>query len=236
MTGAFLTSPRRMAFRPLRPVALGLLCLGLPGFIGLAWLVSTQGHLNGLDVRMALWSEQLRSPALTQTLLIITHLHSVMAISVYTAGLSAWLMLKRQHWHWLLPLWLFVPGGAVLNVAMKHWFQRPRPVVDDPLLTLSTFSFPSGHASATTLLHGFFALVVLTHVPRPFWRAALGAFALLIIGLVSWSRVYLGVHFFTDVLAGVLEALVWMALCVLALSVRDQGASTRSSLSSISPR
>lgn len=64
--------------------------------------------------------------------------------------------------------------------------------------------------------------MVLTHVPRPLWRGVLGAWALLIIGLVSWSRVYLEVHFFTDVLAGVLEALVWMAWCVLALSVRDQ--------------
>lgn len=217
-----LTSPRRLAFRQLRPAALGLLCLGLPGFVGLAWLVSNQGHLNGLDVQAAEWARQRRSPFLTQALLIITHLHSVMAISVYTAGLSVWLMFKREHRHWLLPLWLFVPTGAVLNVLMKHAFQRPRPVVDDALLTLSTFSFPSGHASATTLLHGFFALVVLTHVPRPLWRGVLGALALLIIGLVSWSRVYLEVHFFTDVLAGVLEALVWMAVCVLVLSVRDQ--------------
>lgn len=217
-----LTSPRRLAFRQLRPAALGLLCLGLPGFVGLAWLVSIHGHLNGLDVHAAEWARQLRSPALTQALLIITHLHSVMAISIYTAGLSVWLIFQREHRHWLLPLWLFVPTGAVLNVLMKHAFQRPRPVVDDALLTLSTFSFPSGHASATTLLHGFFALVVLTHVPRPLWRGVLGALALLIIGLVSWSRVYLEVHFFTDVLAGVLEALVWMALCVLVLSVRDQ--------------
>lgn len=231
-----LTSPRRLAFRPLRPVALGLLCLGVPGFVALAWLVSTQGHLNALDVQATEWARELRSPALTQALLVITHLHSVMAISVYTAGLSVWLIVKRQHRHWLLPLWLFVPAGAVLNVLMKHSFERPRPTGDDALLALSTFSFPSGHASATTLLYGFFALVVLTHVPRSLWRGVLGAVALLIIAVVAWSRVYLGVHFFTDVLAGVLEALVWMALCVLGLSVRDQGASTRSSLSSISPR
>jgi len=107
-----LTLPRRLAIRPLRPVALGLLCLGVPGFVALAWLVSTQGHLNGLDVRAAEWARQLRSPALTQILLIITHLHSVMAISAYTAGLSVWLMFKREHRHWLLPLWLFVPAGA----------------------------------------------------------------------------------------------------------------------------
>ncbi|MBC7702110.1 phosphatase PAP2 family protein [Aquabacterium sp.] len=203
-------------------MALLMLCLALPGFVALAWLVSTQGHLSGLDVHAAEWARHLRSPALTQALLVITQLHSVMAISIYTAGLSVWLMFKRQHRHWLLPLWLFVPAGAALNVLMKHGVQRPRPTGDDVLLTLSTFSFPSGHASATTLLHGFLALVVLTHVPRPLWRGALGAVSLLMIGLVSWSRVYLGVHFFTDVLAGVLEALVWMALCVLALSVRDQ--------------
>jgi len=105
---------------------------------------------------------------------------------------------------------------------MKHGFERPRPLVDEPMLTLTTFSFPSGHASGTTLLYGFLALVVLVHLPRSPWRWVAGVLALLLIALVSWSRVYLGVHFFTDVLAGVLEALVWLALCVIALSARTR--------------
>ncbi len=197
-----------------------LVCLGVPGFIALASLVMTQGHQNGLDLQATAWALQMRSPFLTQALLVITHLHSVMAISVYTVALSLWLLVRQVHRHWLLPLWLFIPGGVTLNVLMKHGFERPRPALDDALLTLSTFSFPSGHASGTTLLYGFFALVVLVHAPKPGWRWVTAAVALLLIGLVCWSRVYLGVHFFTDVLAGVLEALVWMALCVIALSAR----------------
>ena len=199
---------------------MGLLCVGVPGFIGLAWLVMAHGHENGLDMRATEWALGSRSPALTQALLVVTHLHSVMAISAYTAGLSVWLLATRAHRHWLLPLWLFVPGGATLNVLMKHGFERPRPALDEALLSLHTFSFPSGHASGTTLLYGFLALVVLVHVRRPAWRWVTGVIALWVIGLVCWSRVYLGVHFFTDVLAGVLEALVWMALCVIALSAR----------------
>lgn len=213
-------APSRAAFRRLRPMAALILCLGVPGFIGLACLVSLQGHQNALDVQATAWALQSRSPALTQAWLVITHLHSVAAISAYTVVLSLGLMAMRAHRHWLLPLWLFVPGGALLNVLMKHGFERPRPLVDEALLRLHTFSFPSGHASGTTLLYGFVALVVLVHEHRPWWRWLTGAVALLVIGLVCWSRVYLGVHFFTDVLAGVLEALVWMALCVIALSAR----------------
>jgi undecaprenyl-diphosphatase len=196
--------------------------LGLPCFLMLAVLVATQGHVNRLDAMATEWSVRMRAPALTQALLFITHLHSVKAITVYTVVMSVLLIMVPRHRHWLLPLWLIVPGGAVLNVLMKQGFERPRPVVEEPLLTLSTFSFPSGHASGTTLLYGFLALVVLVHLPRSPWRWVVGALALLVIALVSWSRVYLGVHFFTDVLAGVAEALVWLALCVIALSARNR--------------
>ncbi|MDI1257755.1 phosphatase PAP2 family protein [Aquabacterium sp.] len=212
----------RAAFQRLRPLAVGILCLGVPGFMGLAWLVMTQGHQNGLDTQATEWALQSRSPALTQALLLITNLHSVMAISVYTVGLSVCLWVMRGHRHWLLPLWLFFPAGSALNVLLKHGFARPRPGADEALLHLATFSFPSGHASGTTLLYGFFALVVLVHVRGPGWRWVTGVAALLVIGLVCWSRVYLGVHFLTDVLAGVVEALVWMALCVIALSARSR--------------
>ncbi|MGH6648930.1 phosphatase PAP2 family protein [Aquabacterium sp.] len=217
-----LSAPSRAFFRQLRPASAWLLCLGLPCFLALAFLVTTQGHANGLDALAAEWSIRMRSQGLTRVLLVITHLHSVMAITAYAVGLSVFLIVVPRHRHWLLPLWLIVPGGALLNAVMKQAFARPRPVVDEPLLTLATFSFPSGHASGTTLLYGFLALVALVHLPRSPWRWVVGTMALLAIALVSWSRVYLGVHFFTDVLAGVAEAWVWLALCVILLSARTR--------------
>lgn len=188
----------------------------------LAILVVTQGHLNALDAQATQWASQMRSPALTRFFLAITHLHSGEAITAYAVALSLPLMLARRHRHWVLPLLLIVAGGALLNVLMKLVFERPRPVMDEPLLTLASFSFPSGHAASTTLLYGFLALVVLVHLPRSGWRWVAAALALLVVALVAWSRVYLGVHFLTDVLAGIAEALVWLALCVIALSERGE--------------
>lgn len=219
-----LTPPSRLMFLKLQPLALGLLCLGVPSFVALAMLVARQGHLNPLDTWATQWAWQMRSPALTEVFLVLTHLHSVMAITIYAVGLSVLLMAMPPHRHWLLPLWVIVPGGAVLNLLMKQAFQRPRPMLDEALLSLPTYSFPSGHASGTTLMYGFLALVVLVHLPMALGRAGVLALASLVIALVAWSRVYLGVHHFTDVLAGVVEGLVWLALCVMALSARRRPA------------
>lgn len=217
---ASLSPPSRLVFRKLQTTAIVLLALATPCFAALALLVASQGHQNMLDVQAGEWAQRVRSPAWTSFFLAITHLHSVMAITAYTAGLSVILAMMREHRHWLLPLWMIVPGGALLNLLMKRLFERPRPVLEDALLTLSTFSFPSGHASATTLMYGFGAVVALSHLRKASSRAWVGGLALLLIGLVAWSRVYLGVHFLTDVLAGVAEGLVWLALCVIGLSAR----------------
>ncbi|CAH0351712.1 phosphatase PAP2 family protein [Aquabacterium sp. CECT 9606] len=217
---ASLSPPSRLVFCKLQASAIVLLVLATPCFVALAMLVASEGHLNVLDAQAGEWAQRMRSPAWTSFFLAITHLHSVMAITAYTAGLSVLLAMMRNHRHWLLPLWMIVPGGALLNLLMKRAFERPRPVMDDALLTLSTFSFPSGHASSTTLMYGFGALVALTHLGKASSRAVVGMLALLLIALVGWSRVYLGVHYFTDVLAGVAEGLMWLALCVIALSAR----------------
>lgn len=190
--------------------------------MALAVLVATQGHLNALDAFATEQSLQMRSPNLTRFFLGITHLHSGEAITAYAVVLSLILVSLKPHRHWALPLWLIVPGGALLNVLMKLVFERPRPVMDEPLLTLTSFSFPSGHASSTMLLYGFLALVVLVHLPRSPWRWVVAALALCIVAMVAWSRVYLGVHFLTDVLAGIAEALAWLALCVIGLSERGE--------------
>ena len=91
-------------------------------------------------------------------------------------------------------------------------FQRSRPVFDEPLLTLSTYSFPSGHAVGTTLLYGLLVAYAFSRTPRWHWRLLAGAVALAAIGAVAFSRMYLGVHYFSDVAAGFLEGVAWLTL------------------------
>jgi undecaprenyl-diphosphatase len=124
---------------------------------------------------------------------------------------------QRAH-YWLLALLFSVPGGMLLNVALKHVFQRARPVLEDPLVTLATYSFPSGHTTAATCFYGLLASYLV--IARPAWSVRLGTVAVCVtmVLLVAFSRVYLGAHYVSDVLAAMAESVAWLAVCITAIS------------------
>ena len=100
-----------------------------------------------------------------------------------------------------------------MNLLLKHFFHRQRPVLENPLVTLSSFGFPSGHTMGATLFYGVLALIV-THSIRSWRRRALvSCAAALVIALVGISRIYLGAHYFTDVIAAIAIGLAWLAFC-----------------------
>jgi membrane-associated phospholipid phosphatase len=151
----------------------------------------------------------------------------VVGISLAAALLLAW----RRHWYRLLALLLAVPGGSLLNVVVKQAFGCPRPVFDDPLLTLHTYSFPSGHALGATVLYGLLAAFAVWKVRAWGWRLLAATTGGLLILLICFSRIYLGVHYLSDVLGGIVEGVAWLALCLTAVDAtrrrREQFAGAR---------
>jgi undecaprenyl-diphosphatase len=127
----------------------------------------------------------------------------------------------RRHAWWALVL-IAVPTGMLANNGIKHLVGRSRPVLDDPLVRVTTLSFPSGHALAATLFYGALCLVVLAHVRRRGWRMAAVAVTLAMIALVAASRLYLTVHYFSDVLAGIAFGVAWLALTLELLARRKR--------------
>nr|WP_312392490.1 phosphatase PAP2 family protein [Stenotrophomonas geniculata] len=107
-------------------------------------------------------------------------------------------------------------GSALLNMGSKHFFQRQRPSLWESIVPESTFSFPSGHAMGSMTLA--VTLVLLTWNTRWRWPVLLLAPAFSL--LVSVSRVYLGVHYPSDILAGWCAALVWVVGCYLVMFSR----------------
>lgn len=170
-----------------------------------------------IDDWLARWFHARASPGFTDAMLLITHWHNTLGISLMALVLGIWLYVKKAH-YWLLTLVIAVPGGMLLNVLLKYTFQRARPSWDNPLLTLSTYSFPSGHTVGATLLYGLLAayLVVLSRSWRT--RVAVMAAVCLMIGLVGLSRMYLGVHYLSDVLAAVVEGCGWLVVCITGCS------------------
>ena len=213
---------------------LGLqLTIGALFLIGASWLfggiaedVVTGDPLTIVDVLIAEWFHNHATPWLTVAMTFFTNLHGTVPITIAVIVTGAYLIWTRRY-AWLNGLVLTVPFGMLLNVVMKYAFHRARPVFDDPLLVQSSYSFPSGHVAGATLFYGFLAVMLVTHVTA--WRArfAIVLTALMMIALVGLTRLYLGVHYFSDVLAGFAEGVAWLALVLISIDTwqrRDRGA------------
>ena len=173
--------------------------------------------LTELDARLAAWFHSQKNSVWTTPMLFVTHWHNTLGILVMTVLVACCLYLRKA-WCWLLALLLSVPGGMVLNVLLKYTFQRARPVFEEPLVTLATYSFPSGHTMSATVLYGFLAAYCVCHTRRTDVRTLAIVAACCMVALVALSRVYLGAHYLSDVLAAMAEGCAWLAICISAVS------------------
>ncbi|MDX6576843.1 MAG: hypothetical protein QOE96_2796 [Blastocatellia bacterium] len=179
--------------------------------------VVTNDPLTLVDARFSAWLHNHSVAWLTRILFLITSLHSTLGVTLMTLGVSAYLWIKRLR-VWVLMLTVAVFGGMALNVLLKHVFVRPRPLFENPLLTLTTYSFPSGHTLMATVFYGTLCALVWTRSRRWLWRAlAIGVAGVMIL-LVGFSRIYLGVHYLSDVLAAIAEGLAWLGFCFISVA------------------
>ncbi len=122
---------------------------------------------------------------------------------------------KKQ---WLgLVMWLIaIGGGQVLNLLLKSFFARPRPTFAAPLVIEQFYSFPSGHAMMSFIAYGMLAYILFVMIRNNYARIIVILAALVIIGLIGISRIALGVHYFSDVIAGYAVGSLWIISCVSA--------------------
>jgi len=122
----------------------------------------------------------------------------------------------KRSWPSLVTLIVAVPGGMLLNELMKVLVHRHRPFVDGPFVDWSGYSFASGHTIGATLLYGQLLLFILPGMKVRHWRRLTVFSAVLLVALVGFSRIALGAHFLTDVLAAIVFGITWLALCLIA--------------------
>jgi membrane protein DedA with SNARE-associated domain/membrane-associated phospholipid phosphatase len=153
------------------------------------------------------------TPPLTTFFLIVTAFGSIEAIAllgVVVAAALAW----RRKWNFLVTWLAAVTGGAVLNQLLKGIFARPRPHFEHPLLVETSYSFPSGHAMESFVAYGMLAYFAVLALRSWESRVAAVCGAALLVVLIGFSRMYLGVHYLSDVLAGYAAGGVWLSALI----------------------
>jgi membrane-associated phospholipid phosphatase len=185
-------------------------------FVDLAELVVAKNpSLQALDQH---WHDSAisgRSPGATTFFALMSVVGGPTALGILTAAVAATLFIgKRPRWAGYLIV--TAGGGMLANVELKRYFQRARPALAEMLRHADGYSFPSGHAMGSTVMIGgltYLALRCLTSWPH---KSAAIAFGTTFVVSVAASRVYLGVHWLSDIGAGVSAGLLWLATTTIA--------------------
>jgi hypothetical protein len=171
--------------------------------------------LAGPDHEVAGWFHAHLTRPFVTVLRCFTEFGSSEWIAVVLSCLVLFFIWKRW-WPSLVTLIIAVPGGMLLNEWVKVLVHRQRPFVEGPFVDWSGYSFASGHTIGATLLYGQLLLFILPALKARHWRRLTVFSAVLLVALVGFSRIALGAHFLTDVLAGIVFGIIWLTLCLVA--------------------
>ena len=204
---------------PSQPEAKTLLLVGAL-LICAAWLflgvmedVVTGDPLVRVDQGLYQLMQGLRTPWGDKVMVFVTELGDGVVILLVTAAVLAWLM-WRKSWR-AAGYWAAAIGfGQIAATMIKLVLRRPRPLAD-LYDGLSTYAFPSGHATMSMVAYGFLAVLIAGQFPRP-RRWLVYAIAALLVCAIAASRLYLGAHWLSDVIGGLSLGLVWVCLLAIA--------------------
>ena len=157
----------------------------------------------------------------------ITALGGVTVLSLVTASVAGFLLLSRKFSAMAFVL-VATGAGFLITVLLKSLYERPRPDVVPHLAAVYTSSFPSGHSMMSAVVYLTLGTLLTRLAATPRLKFYFLFVAMLLTGLVGISRVYLGVHYPTDVLAGWCGGLTWASLCwLVARRLQQRGAIER---------
>lgn len=174
------------------------------------------GATQAFDDAVLQWFSRYRTPTLDAAMLEITFLGTGTVVIMIVAISSLFLWLTKHQYSALLLL-IATGGGILLNNMLKAGFGRPRPQVVAWGTHVVSWSFPSGHAMSAAIVYGTVAYLAARLQQRPLHRFFTFLCAAVVIVLIAVSRLYLGVHYPSDVIAGITIGLAWAGFCMATL-------------------
>jgi len=195
-------------------LAAGLLsAVGAMVFFG--WLASEvfEGETRAFDDTVRNAVHQTTSLLITATMIFFTYLGSVWGITALFVFASA-ILIYLHHKRATIILWIMMAGEVILEITLKNSFQRPRPApfFDFPLP--SSYGFPSGHAFASLCFFGVTAWLITRRTKNRGLKIFVWLTAIFLILIIGLSRIYLGVHYPSDVIAGYAAGLIWLVTVI----------------------
>jgi membrane-associated phospholipid phosphatase len=170
------------------------------------------------DKTILLWIHSFANPTLDRVMEEITNLgnpNTVVAIVIITFLLLLW----HQYYQEAKIFVVDCLGGVFFSYGFKVLFGKVRPDLWRSPIKETSFSYPSGHALGSTILYGFLAYLLATRYPRFAWF--IYVLAVLLIAVIGLSRLYLGVHWPTDIIGGYCIGFLWVMFCIAMLKLQQ---------------
>jgi membrane-associated phospholipid phosphatase len=200
-------------------IAIILFVIGLNAFVELTDEL-VENELENFDRSVTAWVLSFRSEALTAFFQYTTNLGDVIAYSVISVAIGAYFYIRHRSWRFIVQTLLVLLLSTLCNLVVKRFINRARPTLEH-LVSVNTLSYPSGHSMSAMAFYGFLVyLCFQMNMPRVA-RALLVTVLIALILAVGLSRIYLGVHFPSDVAAGYIGGFIWITFCVTIFNVID---------------
>ena len=182
-----------------------------------------EGDVSAMDSSVLHAMSEQRSPWLTVAALDVTALGSITLVVLFSAFTFVVLLVLRDKMG-ALQLLVASAGASVLTIVTKNLLERIRPQEAQQLIVVSGFSYPSGHSVSTSALYLTIAIIASRYIQHSGARAALFVAVSVVLIMIGASRVYLGVHYMTDVVSGLLLGAAWALVLagIFGLYRRDQ--------------
>ncbi len=210
----------KLSLRVFRIRVIGILVsvLSLWIFAQLARRVLQQ-QTNAFDTAIMLAMRGIHNPLFDQAMMGTTFLGDPTILFIICLVLGVWLYRhhRRSAANTLAIAYL---GALLLQFVLKPVFTRERPALWEQFILLRDYSFPSGHALMSLVVYGLISYILTGYFPQR--QKLITSITVLLVFAIGFSRVYLGVHWPTDVIAGYAAGAVWLVACILSLRVWQQ--------------
>jgi undecaprenyl-diphosphatase len=181
-------------------------------FAAIADAVPERGAMDRVDSAVAIWL-QVHGTERGEALFVgVSWFGSEVLMLLFVV--AAIVLARRRDWRWLGLVSVAWGGALLLDAILKTVFRRGRPSFASEFMTDASWSFPSGHALESTVDYGLIAHFLSRRFRER--RIAIRAAAISMIAIIGFGRLYLGVHFLSDVVGGYLAGFVWLSVCVAA--------------------